>query len=148
MSLLFTLASAFLSVILLITLVLLARGRDRDRLLARIILPQVIIVLAAQMALQHWSVASFALLALLIISAGILAVQGRGRDREHRTTWIALAVFAAAGLLGGFGVLAQGLCVAGDTYNCAGMGSDLLAAGGWAIALAAYIYLAWGALKP
>jgi hypothetical protein len=56
-------------------------------------------------------------------------------------------VFAATGLAGGFGLLAQSLCDAGSAYNCAGTGPDILALTGWAIAFAAYAYLASGALR-
>jgi hypothetical protein len=56
-------------------------------------------------------------------------------------------VFAAAGLTGGFGLLAHGLCNAGSAYNCAGTGADLLAVSGWAVAFGAYTYLAVGALR-
>ena len=113
--------------------------------IARVVLPVGVAVLIAQMAFRHWSLAAFVLLAAVIVSAGALAVRGRGRD--HAPTWIALGVFAAAGLTGGFGLLTQGLCDAGTAYNCGGTAPDVLAAAGWAIAFAAYAYLAIGALR-
>ena len=141
----FIIASAVLAVLVAAAIVLLARRDVGAVHAARIVLPLGVIVLLVQMALHHWSLAAFALLATIIISAGALAVRGRGRD--HGPTWIALGVFAAAGLAGGFGLLAQGLCDAGNAYNCGGTGADLLAAVGWAIAFAAYAYLALGALR-
>ncbi len=144
-SLFFVIASAVLAVLVAAVVVLLAR-RDRGAVhAARIVLPLGVIVLLAQMVLHHWSLAAFALLATIIVSAGALAVRGRGR--EHGLTWIALGVFAAAGIAGGFGLLAQGLCDAGTAYNCGGTGPDLLAAAGWLVAFAAYAYLATGALR-
>ena len=145
MSAFFIIASAVLTVFVVAVIVALARQTTGAVHLARIILPLGVITLIAQMALRHWSLAAFALLAAVIVSAGALAVRGRGRD--HGPTWIALAVFAAAGLAGGFGLLTQGLCDAGNSYNCAGTGPDIIAAVGWAIAFSAYTYLAAGALR-
>jgi hypothetical protein len=143
MALFFTLASAVMSVAVVATVTLLASGRGVA--LARVTLPIAIIVLVGQMAFELWSVPAFVLLASVIVSAGALAVRGRGRD--HAPTWIALAVFATAGVAGGFGLLANGLCTAGDSYNCAGTGPDVLAIVGWVTAFGAYGYLAWGALR-
>lgn len=145
MSVFFLIVSAVLTVFVVAAIVALARRTPGAIHLARIVLPLAVITLIAQMALRHWSLAAFALLAAVIISAGALAVRGRGR--EHGPTWIALGVFAAAGLAGGFGLLATSLCDAGDSYNCGGTGPDVLAAIGWAIAFAAYAYLAAGALR-
>ncbi|MGI9185973.1 MAG: hypothetical protein ACR2J9_00365 [Gaiellales bacterium] len=145
MSTFFLLASAALTLLVIGVIVALARRTSGAVHLARIVLPLAVIVLLVQMALHHWSLAAFALLASVIISAGALAVRGRGR--EHGPTWIALGIFAAAGLAGGFGLLTQGLCDAGNSYNCGGTGPDVLAAIGWAIAFAAYTYLAAGALR-
>lgn len=145
MSTFFLIASAFLAVLVVAVIVALARRTSGAVHLSRIVLPLAVILLLAQMALHHWSLAAFALLAAVIISAGALAVRGRGRD--HGPTWVALGVFAAAGLAGGFGLLTQGLCDAGNGYNCGGTGPDVLAAVGWAIAFAAYAYLAAGALR-
>lgn len=145
MSVFFLIVSAVLTVFVVAAIVALARRTTGAVHLARIVLPLAVITLIAQMALRHWSLAAFALLAAVIISAGALAVRGRGR--EHGPTWIALGVFAAAGLAGGFGLLATSLCDAGDSYNCGGTGPDVLAAIGWAIAFAAYAYLAAGALR-
>lgn len=140
----FTIASAILAGAVVAVVVLLARGAGTR--LARITLPLGILLLAVQMALGIWSVAAVGLLGALIASAGALAVRGGARD--HAPTWIALGVFAIAGLAGGFGVLAHGLCAAGDAYGCAGTAPDLLAVAGWAVALAAYGYLGWQALRP
>lgn len=145
MSAFFLIASAVLTVLVAAVIVALARRTSGAVHLSRIVLPLAVITLLSQMALRHWSLAAFALLAAVIISAGALAVRGRGR--EHGPTWIALGVFAAAGLAGGFGLLTQGLCDAGNGYNCGGTGPDALAAVGWAIAFAAYAYLAAGALR-
>lgn len=145
MSTFFIIVSAVFAVLTGVVIVALSRRTTGAAHLARIVLPLSVIALLAQMALQHWSVAGFALLGSVIISAGALAVRGRGRD--HAPTWAALAVFAAAGLTGGFGLLANGLCNAGSAYNCAGTGADLLAVSGWAVAFGAYTYLAVGALR-
>lgn len=134
-----------MTVFVVAAIVALARRTTGAVHLARIVLPLGVIALIAQMALRHWSLAAFALLAAVIVSAGALAVRGRGR--EHTPTWIALGLFAAAGLTGGFGLLTQGLCDAGNSYNCAGTGPDVLAVIGWAIAFGAYTYLAAGALR-
>jgi len=141
MSTFFLVASLLLSVTSAVSIVALVRRRDAR--LGRVALPAAVLLLVIQMALGHWSVAAFLLLAVTVSSAGALAVCGRDRG----PTWIALGVFAMAGIAGGFGLLAQGLCVAGDSYNCGGTTSDLLAIGGWAIAIAMYGYLAWGALR-
>jgi hypothetical protein len=141
----FIIGSAVLTVVVVAVIVALTRRTTGAVHLARIVLPVAVITLLVQMALHHWSLAAFALLAAVIISAGALAVRGRGR--EHGPTWVALGVFAAAGLAGGFGLLTQGLCDAGKSYNCGGTGPDVLAAVGWAIAFAAYAYLAVGALR-
>lgn len=140
----FTIASAVLAGVVIAVIVLLVRGSGTR--LARVALPTGILLLAVQTALGQWSVAAFGLLGALIVSAGALAVRGGARD--HAPTWLALGVFAVAGLAGGFGVLAHGLCAAGDGYGCAGTAPDLLAVAGWAVALAAYGYLGWQALKP
>lgn len=140
----FTIASALLAGAVIAVIVLLARGAGTRP--ARVVLPVGILVLAAQTALGLWSIAAFGLLGALIVSAGALAV--RGGSRDHAPTWLALGVFAVAGLAGGFGVLAHGLCAAGDAYGCAGTAPDLLAVLGWAVALAAYGYLGWQALRP
>ena len=140
----FTIASALMAGAVIATVVLLARGAGMH--LARVALPLGILLLAAQTALGIWSVAAFGLLGALIVSAGALAV--RGGSRDHGPTWIALGVFAVDGLAGGFGVLAHGLCAAGDAYGCAGTAPDLLAIVGWAVALTAYGYLGWQALRP
>ena len=145
MSTFFIIISAILTVFVVAVIVALARRTPGAVHLARIVLPLSVIALITQMALRHWSLAAFALLAAVIVSAGALAVRGRGR--EHGPTWIALGVFAAAGLAGGFGLLATSLCDAGDSYNCGGTGPNILAAIGWAIAFAAYTYLAAGALR-
>ena len=144
MSLFFSLLSAASATFVIVTIFRLARGNGV--VVARVTLPLAIVVVMTQMSLHHWSLEAFLLLAALIVSAGALALRGRGR--EHGPTWIALGVFAAAGLAGGFGLLAQGLCVAGNSYNCGGTGPDALAIAGWAVALCAYGYLAWGALRP
>ena len=141
MSTFFLVASLLLSAISAVSIVALVRRRDPR--LARVALPAAVLLLVVQMALGHWSVAAFLLLAVIVSSAGALAA--RGRDRG--LTWIALAAFAVAGIVGGFGVLAQGLCAAGDSYNCGGTPSNLLAIGGWATAIAMYGYLSWGALR-
>ena len=145
MSVFFLIVSAVLTVFVVAAIVALARRTPGAVHLARIVLPLAVITLIAQMALRHWSLAAFALLAAVVVSAGALAVRGRGR--EHGPTWIALGVFAAAGLAGGFGLLATSLCDAGDSYNCGGTGPNVLAAIGWAVAFAAYTYLAVGALR-
>lgn len=141
MSTFFLVASLLLSAISAVSIFALVRRRDPR--LARVALPAAVLLLVVQMALGHWSVAAFLLLAVIVSSAGALAV--RGRDRG--LTWIALGAFAMAGIAGGFGLLAQGLCVAGDSYNCGGTTSSVLAIGGWATAIAMYGYLAWGALR-
>jgi hypothetical protein len=141
----FLITSAVLAVLTAATIIALARRTPGAAHLARIVLPLAVLALLAQMAFGHWSLAGFALLAAVVVSAGALAVRGRGRD--HALTWVALAVFAATGLAGGFGLLAQSLCDAGSAYNCAGTGPDILALTGWAIAFAAYAYLASGALR-
>ena len=145
MSLFFAVTSAILAVLAAFEVVGLARGRASAVQTSRVVLPLAVATLVVQMALRHWSVEAFVLLAVVIVSAGALAVRGRGRD--HAPTWVALGVFAAAGLAGGFGLLTQGLCVVGETYGCGGLGSDLLAAVGWTVAWAAYGYLAWNALR-
>lgn len=145
MSAFFISVSAILAVLVVLVLVGLAYRLPIAVPAARGVLPAAVLVLIAQMALRHWSLAAFALLAALIASAAVLAVRGRGR--EHAPTWIALAVFAATGLAGGFGLLTQGLCLVGDTYGCGGVGPDALALVGWSIAWSAYAYLAWGALR-
>ena len=145
MSTFFIIISAILTVFVVAVVVALARRTPGAVHLARIVLPLSVIALITQMALRHWSLAAFALLAAVIVSAGALAVRGRGRS--HGPTWIALGIFAATGLAGGFGLLATGLCSAGNSYNCGGTGPDVLAATGWAIAFAAYAYLAAGALR-
>ena len=145
MSTFFIIASAVLAVLTGVVIVALARRTTGAAHLARIVLPISVLALLAQMALQHWSVAGFALLGSVIISAGALAVRGRGRD--HAPTWAAVAVFAAAGLTGGFGLLAHGRCNAGSAYNCPGSGADPLATSGWAAACGAYASLAVGALR-
>jgi hypothetical protein len=143
MSLFFSLLSAATAALVIVTIIRLARGNGV--VVARISLPFAIVVVITQMSLRHWSLEAFVLLASLIVSAGALALRGRGR--EHGPTWIALGVFAATGLAGGFGLLTQGLCVAGNSYNCGGTGPDALAIVGWTLALCAYGYLAWGALR-
>lgn len=145
MSVFFAVASAILAVLVAFDVVGLARRRGTAVHTARVVLPLAVATLVLQMALRHWSVEAFVLLAAVIVSAGALAVRGRGRD--HAPTWIALGVFAAAGLAGGFGLLTQGLCLVGETYGCGGTGPDALAIVGWAIAWTAYGYLAWGALR-
>lgn len=144
MSAFFISVSAILAVLVLLTVIGLARRMPAAVHAARIVLPLAVLELIIQMALRHWSVAAFALLAVVIASAGALAVGGRDRS----STWIALGVFAAAGLAGGFGLLTHGLCLVGETYGCGGTGPDLLAIVGWGIAWSAYAYLAWGALRP
>ena len=143
MSLFFSILSAATAAVVIVTIIRLARGNGV--VVARVTLPLAILVLIVQMSLHHWSLEAFVLLAVVIVSAGALALRGRGR--EHGPTWIALGIFAATGLAGGFGLLAQGLCVAGNAYNCGGTGPDVLAVVGWAIAFGAYAYLAWGALR-
>ena len=145
MSAFFISVSAILAILVLLVVIGLAYRLPVAVYAARGVLPAGVLVLIAQLALRHWSLAAFALLAALIASAAALAVRGRGRD--HPPTWIALAVFAAAGLAGGFGLLTQGLCLVGDTYGCGGAGPDALALVGWVAAWAAYGYLAWGALR-
>ena len=144
MSLFFSLLSAAAAAFVIVAIIRLARGNGV--VVARVTLPLAIVVVMTQMSLHHWSLEAFVLLAALIVSAGALALRGRGR--EHGPTWVALGVFAAAGLAGGFGLLTQGLCVAGNSYNCGGTGPDALAIIGWGVALCAYGYLAWGALRP
>lgn len=146
MSAFFISCSAILTVVVVLVVIGLARSMPVAVHAARIALPLAVATLIVQMALRHWSVMAFALLAAVIVSAGALAVRGRGRD--HAPTWVALAVFAAAGLAGGFGLLTRGLCLVGETYGCGGGGSDALAIVGWTLAWAAYAYLAWGALRP
>ena len=143
MSLFFSILSAIAAALVIVTIIRLARGSGV--LVGRVTLPLAVLVLIVQMSLHHWSLEAFVLLAAVIVSAGALALRGRGR--EHGPTWIALGVFAATGLAGGFGLLAQGLCVAGNAYNCGGTGPDILAAAGWLLAFSAYGYLAWGALR-
>ncbi len=143
MNLALTTASGIAAILVVATIIRLARGEGKP--LARVILPLATALLIVQIGLQHWSLTAFALLASMIVSAGALAIRGGGYP--HGRTWIALAIFAASGLAGGFGLLAQALCTAGDTYGCAGTGPDLLAIVGWAIALTAYAYLAWRALR-
>ena len=143
MSLFFSILSAATAALVIVTIIRLARGNGVA--VARVTLPLAILVLIVQVSLHHWSLEAFVLLAVVILSAGALALRGRGR--EHGPTWIALGIFAATGLAGGFGLLAQALCVAGNAYNCGGTGPDLLAAVGWALAFSAYAYLAWGALR-
>lgn len=143
MSLFFSILSAATAAVVIVTIIRLARGNGV--VVARVTLPLAILVLIVQMSLHHWSLEAFVLLAVVIVSAGALALRGRGR--EHGPTWIALGIFAATGLAGGFGLLAQGLCVAGNAYNCGGTGPDVLAVVGWAIAFGTYAYLAWGALR-
>ena len=143
MSRFFSILSAATAAVVIVTIIRLARGNGV--VVARVTLPLAILVLIVQMSLHHWSLEAFALLAVVIVSAGALALRGRGR--EHGPTWIALGIFAATGLAGGFGLLAQGLCVAGNAYNCGGTGPDVLAVVGWAVAFGAYAYLAWGALR-
>jgi hypothetical protein len=140
----FTSVSAILAVLVLLVVIGLARRLPLATPAARIVLPIAVLDLIAQMALRHWSIAAFALLAAMIASAGALAV----RAPDRTATWIALGVFAIAGLAGGFGLLAHGLCLVGETYGCGGTGPDLLAAIGWAVAWSAYGYLAWGGLRP
>ena len=118
MSLFVSLLSAAAAAFVIVAIIRLARGNGV--VVARVTLPLAIVVVMTQMSLHHWSLEAFVLLAALIVSAGALALRGRGR--EHGPTWVALGVFAAAGLAGGFGLLTQGLCVDG--------------------------YLAWGALRP
>ena len=143
MSLFFSILSAATAAVVIVTIIRLARGNGV--VVARVTLPLAILVLIVQMSLHHWSLEACVLLAVVIVSAGALALRGRGR--EHGPTWIALGIFAATGLAGGFGLLAQGLCVAGNAYNCGGTGPDVLAVVGWAVAFGAYAYLAWGALR-
>ncbi len=143
MNLALTTASGIVAILVVATIIRLARGEGKR--LARVILPLATALLIVQIGLQHWPLTAFALLASMIVSAGALAIRGGGY--HHGKTWIALAIFAASGLAGGFGLLAQALCAAGGTYGCAGTGPDLLAIVGWAIALTAYAYLAWGALR-
>lgn len=143
MSLFFSLFSAASAALVIVTIIRLARGNGV--VVARITLPLAVLVLVVQMSLYHWSLGAFVLLATVIVSAGALALRGRGR--EHAPTWIALGVFAATGLAGGFGLLAQALCVSGNAYGCGGTGPDVLVAVGWALAFSAYGYLAWGALR-
>lgn len=139
-----TIASAVAAGVIVAAIVLMARGSGAT--LARVALPVGIALLALQTALGEWSLAAFGLLAALIASAAVLAVRGGARDDAR--TWLALGVFAIAGLVGGYGVLAHGLCAAGDAYGCAGTAPDLLALAGSAVALTAYAYLAWQALRP
>jgi len=136
---------ASIAVAAMVAVALIALGRQGDPRPARIAVPLGAAVLLLHIALGEWSVAAFALLALMIAFAGALALRGRGR--EHLPTWIALAVFAAAGAVGGFGMLGTGLCAAGEAINCDGPARSLLAVGGWSVALTAYAYLAWGALR-
>ncbi len=143
MNLALTTASGIAAILVVAAIIRLARG-DGKRL-ARVILPLATALLIVQIGLQYWSLTAFVLLASMIVSAGALAIRGGGY--HHGKTWIALAIFAASGLAGGFGLLAQALCAAGGTYGCAGTGPDLLAIVGWAIALTAYAYLAWRALR-
>ncbi len=143
MSLFFSILSAATAALVIMTIIRLSCGYGV--LIGRVTLPLAVLVLIIQMGLHHWSLEAFVLLAAVIVSAGTLALRGRGR--EHGPTWIALGVFAATGLAGGFGLLAQGLCVAGNAYNCGGTGPDILAAAGWLLAFSAYGYLAWGALR-
>ncbi len=143
MNLALTTASGIAAILVVATIIRLGRGEGKR--LARVILPLATALLIVQIGLQHWPLTAFALLASMIVSAGALAIRGGGY--HHGKTWIALAIFAASGLAGGFGLLAQALCAAGGTYGCAGTGPDLLAIVGWAIALTAYAYLAWRALR-
>ena len=143
MSAFFISVSAILAIAVLLVVVGLARRVPAAIMAARIVLPLGVLALVAQMALRHWSLAAFALLAVMIASAGALAVRGR----DGSGTWIALGVFAAAGLAGGFGLLTHGLCLVGESYGCGGTGPDLLAAVGWGAAWIAYGYLWWGALR-
>ena len=139
-----TIASAVAAGLTVATIVLVARGSGLR--LARAVLPTGIALLILQTLLGEWSVAAFGLLAALVASAGVLAV--RAGSRDHAPTWIALGAFAIAGLVGGYGVLAHGLCAAGDGYGCAGTVPDVLALIGSAGALVAYAYLSWRALRP
>mgnify|MGYP006282226411 CR=1 FL=1 len=143
MSAFFISVSAVLAVAVLLVVVGLARRVPIAVPVARVVLPLAVIAMIAEMALRHWSLAAFALLAVMIVSAGALAVQGR----DGAGTWIALGVFAVAGLAGGFGLLTHGLCLVGESYGCGGTGPDLLAVAGWGVAWIAYGYLWWGALR-
>ena len=143
MDLTLALVPALLAACVIAVIALLVRGGGLH--LGRIVLPLGLAALLAQLVIGHWSVASFALLGAMIVSAAALAV--RGGSRDHAPTWVALAVFALAGLVGGYGVLVHGLCAAGDTYDCAGTGSNALALIGWVVALGAYGYLARQALR-
>ena len=99
MSLFFSILSAIAAALVIVTIIRLARGSGV--LVGRVTLPLAVLVLIVQMSLHHWSLEAFVLLAAVIVSAGALALRGRGR--EHGPTWIALGVFAATGLAGGFG---------------------------------------------
>jgi hypothetical protein len=132
------------SVAVAIALILLPQGRGL--LLARIAVPIAIGLLLLNLVLVTWSVAAFALLVLVIISAGVLALR-MGTPRS-RGPWLALGAFAIAAMVGGFGVMAEGFCIAGGGYGCGGTLSLGMAVAGWAVAISAYGYLAWGALRP
>jgi len=127
-----------------VTLILVPQGRGLR--LARVVLPVAIALLLIHLALSTWSLGAFVLITLMLVSAAALAVRaGRPRDRAP---WLALGIFAIAAMVGGFGMLAQGLCAAGVGYGCGGTVSAVFALVGWTVAVTAYGYLYWGALRP
>lgn len=133
-----------MAVLVAVGVVLVPQGRGRR--LAQIVLPLATALLLIHLALSTWSVGAFALITLMLVSAAALAVRAGGA--EDRAPWVALGVFAVAATVGGFGMLAQGLCAAGGGYGCGGAVSATLALTGWTAAIAAYGYLYWGALRP
>lgn len=129
-----------------VALVIVLLPQGRGLLLARIALPIGTALLLLNLALLTWSVAAFVLLVLMIVSACVLALR-MGTPRV-RGPWLALGAFAVAAIVGGFGMMAEGFCAAGGGYGCGGTLSVAMALGGWGIAISAYGYLAWGALRP
>lgn len=127
-----------------LALILLPQGRGL--MLARIALPIAVALLLINLALLTWSVPAFVLLVLMIVSACVLALR-MGTPRM-RGPWLALGAFAIAAIVGGFGMMAEGFCVAGGGYGCGGPLSIGMALAGWGVAISAYGYLAWGALRP
>lgn len=129
-----------------VALVLVFLPQGRGLLLARIALPIAVVILLLDLALFTWSVPAFVLLVLMIVSAGVLALR-MGTPRM-RGPWFALGMFAIAAIVGGFGAMAEGFCAVGGGYGCGGPLSIAMTLAGWGIAVSAYGYLLWGALRP
>jgi hypothetical protein len=138
------LVTIVLAALVAVSIVRIPQGRGRR--LAQIVLPLSTAVLLIHLALSTWSVGAFALITLMLVSAAALAV--RAGSPTDRAPWVALGAFAIAATVGGFGMLAQGLCAAGGGYGCGGTVSAVFALVGWTAAVASYGYLYWGALRP